>query len=761
MAADWEEIRRLAADFQRAQFAEAAHRLSERNCIEIVTKLIAEKQLEVVHTLDGKEYVTPAQISKEIWDELSVCGGRINIVDLQQIINVDLLHIENRANDIVKSDKAVQLVLGQLINENYLDQLAEEINDKLQETGQVTISELCKAYDLPGDFLTQALSKRLGRIIHGRLDQENRGVIFTEAFVSRHRARIRGLFSAITRPTPVSNLITRYGFQEHLLYSVLEELVNTGRLKGTVVGGRQDKAVFVPDIYARTQSNWVDSFFKQNGYLEFDALYRLGIPDPAGYIKKRYKSTKLLFLRAACVGQEIVDRVEASVDEVISSGSWIDVATLLPSSLSVEDVGILLQQVMRSLNKNSSSLVFSDTIVVSENFLSSCTDLFSDMMKQKAEKEMKNSPVHLITEEDLKQSYVLENSYANKKDKKDERRKKATEGSGSTRGGGGGNAREIKIKKTKKKGRKDADSDEESQTTSTGRNKQLEFHFMSQEEMQDVLKTHLQDCPEELITELAEHLMRPLTKSYQEVVRSVFTSSTSSSGASRRQTMKDLQEEFSNMYNNIRLFEKGTKYFTDETQTNLAKHLLKTVCTDITNLIFNFLASDSMMTTENYSSITSESLEDFLSYLDTAADICDIMVKKGDKKKERQVLFQHRQALIEQLKVTEDPALVLHLTSVLLFQFSTHCMLHAPGRSVPQIINFLSSKIPEDQHSLLIKYQGLVVKQLISQSKKAEQEDDNKTEEEGADTIRKELQEITASVKDLVLRPRKSSVTEE
>ncbi|NXG35276.1 UFL1 ligase, partial [Dromaius novaehollandiae] len=769
-------------------------RLSERNCIEIVTKLIAEKQLEVVHTLDGKEYITPAQISREIRDELHVCGGRVNIVDLQQVINVDLLHIENRANDIVKADKTVQLVLGQLIDESYVDQLAEEVNDKLQETGQVTISELCKAYDLPGDFLTQALSRHLGKIIRGQLDQDNHGVIYTEAFVSRHRARIRGLFSAITRPTPVSNLITRYGFQEHLLYSVLEELVNTGRLKGTVVGGRQDKAVFVPDIYARTQSNWVDSFFKQNGYLEFDALYRLGIPDPAGYIKKRYKSTKLLLLRAACVGQEIVDQVEASVEEAISSGNWIDVATLLPSSLSAEDAGILLQQVMRSFNKHSSGLVFSDTIVVSEKFLSSCVDLFSDLMQQKAEKEMKDNPVNLITEEDLKQASLLENSYANKKDKKDERRKKATEGSGSVRGGGGGNAREIKIKKTKKKGRKDADSDEESQTTSTSlSNKQPEFPFLSQEEIQDVLKTHIEDCPEELITELAGHLIRPLTKSYQEVVRSVFASSTSSSsGASRRQTMKDLQEEFSNLYNNIRLFEKGIKHFTDETQTNLAKHLLKTVCTDITNLIFNFLASHSMMTTENSSAITSEvrtkilgklpedtkgpltklhtslngkSLEDFLSYLDSAADVCDIMVKKGDKKKERQVLFQHRQALIEQLKVTEDPALVLHLTSVLLFQFSTHCMLHAPGRSVPQIINFLSSKIPEDQHSLLVKYQGLVVKQLISQSKRTEQGDGDTTgnpeEEEQADTIRKELQEITTSIKDLVLRPRKSSVTEE
>lgn len=51
-------------------------RLSERNCIEIVAKLIAEKQLEVVHTLDGKEYITPAQISREIRDELYVRGGK-------------------------------------------------------------------------------------------------------------------------------------------------------------------------------------------------------------------------------------------------------------------------------------------------------------------------------------------------------------------------------------------------------------------------------------------------------------------------------------------------------------------------------------------------------------------------------------------------------------------------------------------------------------------------------------------------------------
>lgn len=43
--------------------------------------------------------------------------------------------------------------------------------------------------------------------------------------------------------------------------------MQSGRLQGSVVGGRQDKAVYIPDIYARTQNAWVDSFLQQNGYL--------------------------------------------------------------------------------------------------------------------------------------------------------------------------------------------------------------------------------------------------------------------------------------------------------------------------------------------------------------------------------------------------------------------------------------------------------------------------------------------------------------
>ncbi|XP_055728922.1 E3 UFM1-protein ligase 1-like isoform X1 [Salvelinus fontinalis] len=792
MAAAWEEIRRLAADFQRAQFADTVQRLSERNCIEIVAKLVEEKKLDVVHTLDGKEYITPSQISREIRDELYVHGGRVNIVDLQKVINVDWVHVEARANDIARSDKSVQLVLGQLIDENYLNRVSEEVNDKLQEAGFVNIPELCKNYDLPGDFLTEELSKRLGKVIQGQMDEYNRGVLFTPAFVSRHGARIRGLFSAVTRPTPVGNVIGVYGFQEHLLYSVLEELVNTGRLKGTVVGGRQDKAVYIPDIYSKTQNAWVDSFLKQNGYLEFDSLIRLGIPDPVSYIKKRFKSSKLLFLRAACVGQALVDQVEASVEEAVNSATWADVQPILPSCLSMEDVGIIINEAMRTTNVQSTARVLGDTVVVSEKFISNCLCLFEETMQHKAQKEAKNNPVFLITEDDLKQGAMMtENTAPSKKEKREtERRKKTTEGSGSKGGGGGCNAREVRIRKTKKKGRRDDDSDEETAVTPQNRNKQTEVPFMALEEITAVLEERVCDCPEEILSELAEHLVRPLTKTYQEVVRTVFMSSTSATtGVTKKRSVKDFQEELSNLYNNIRLFEKGTKLFSDETQVHIAKYVLKTVCTDVTNILVNFMAAELMMSAENPNSITNEvrvkilgmfpvetkgplmkvhnslngkTIEDFLNNIEMAVEVCGFMLKKGDKKRERQALFLHRQALIEQLKETEDPALILHLTSVLLFQASTHCMLHAPGRCVPQIIGTLVGRVSEEQHRLLTGYQGLVVKRLVIQSQgKKQGEGENPGEGDEAEAIRKELVSLTSEVKDLVLSQKKTSGTEE
>ena len=70
---DWEEIRRLAADLQRAQLSGSAQRLSERNCIEIVSRLVQAGLVEVIYTADGKEYLTPHQLQR--WEQSMECRG--------------------------------------------------------------------------------------------------------------------------------------------------------------------------------------------------------------------------------------------------------------------------------------------------------------------------------------------------------------------------------------------------------------------------------------------------------------------------------------------------------------------------------------------------------------------------------------------------------------------------------------------------------------------------------------------------------------
>lgn len=85
--------------------------------------------------------------------------GRINLVELSKTLKVDLSHVSARIPEVEKSEAGCTIILGQLINRTYQQTIAEEINDSLQRLGQITISELTKTYDLPGEFLLSVSQK--------------------------------------------------------------------------------------------------------------------------------------------------------------------------------------------------------------------------------------------------------------------------------------------------------------------------------------------------------------------------------------------------------------------------------------------------------------------------------------------------------------------------------------------------------------------------------------------------------------------------
>ena len=210
-----DELLALQAELAAVQKAPSTLKLSEPNVVEVVQKLVDLGMLEVLYTTNGKEYLTPKQLRNEVEDEILAHGGRVNVTDLPPILNVDLPHIERVVERLLKEDGSLQLFQGELITAYHLDAMAEEINQTLQSEGRLTIGELALHYTLTTDFVQRLIEPRLGTAVHAKLSGST---LYTTAYVARHAARIRGVLSAVLRPTSLPQLIREHDFNEALFH---------------------------------------------------------------------------------------------------------------------------------------------------------------------------------------------------------------------------------------------------------------------------------------------------------------------------------------------------------------------------------------------------------------------------------------------------------------------------------------------------------------------------------------------------------------
>ena len=101
--------------------------------------------------------------------------------------------------------------------------------------------------------------------------------------------------------------------------------------------------------------------------------------------------------------------------------------------------------------------------------------------------------------------------------------------------------------------------------------------------------------------------------------------------------------------------------------------------------------------------------------------------------------------------------MALHLASAVLFQHFTHCMVHAPGRCVPQIINFLKDKLTPEHFDKLNHYMTLVMKQLSGSEENVVKNGDEHEEKEEQEekTIKAQLEEGLEEIKRIALELKK------
>jgi hypothetical protein len=155
----------LLGALQATQQAKAVAKLSERNVVELISKL---KQLgilgeELLHTINGKEYITTDRLRADIKAALAQAGGRVELVELPALVGVDLVHCERQVATIIsESAGSVVEAQGELITTQYFDSLAAEVNELLQESGVITLGDLAVQYSLNTELLVSTISSRVG-----------------------------------------------------------------------------------------------------------------------------------------------------------------------------------------------------------------------------------------------------------------------------------------------------------------------------------------------------------------------------------------------------------------------------------------------------------------------------------------------------------------------------------------------------------------------------------------------------------------------
>lgn len=81
--------------------------------------------------------------------------------------------------------------------------------------------------------------------------------ITTKAFLGRQIGQIRGILRAITKPTSVSQLSSKFKLDEVRIKAVIEDLS-----KSDQIAGKTAKGLFIPSSFSGMQNRTVKQFFE-------------------------------------------------------------------------------------------------------------------------------------------------------------------------------------------------------------------------------------------------------------------------------------------------------------------------------------------------------------------------------------------------------------------------------------------------------------------------------------------------------------------
>ncbi|EFH70437.1 hypothetical protein ARALYDRAFT_314357 [Arabidopsis lyrata subsp. lyrata] len=750
-----EELLELQRQFEFAQQVNSSSSLSTSDYqMEMSSnwfrsyKSSASSNLDLLHTVTGKEYITQEQLKKEIASEISKLG-RVSVIDLADTIGVDFISC---AQDVVLSDPELMLVQGEIISQRYSDSIAEEINERLQECSHISVAEL--AGQLQVGIRVAAVKARL-----------EGGQLYTPAYVARVTAMVRGASRGIFVPSNLSFVVDAVA-SNSFFHSIFDRLLKEEEMLGSLRAGTH----WTPSVFAVAQKECVDSFFSQNSYIPYETMQKLGI-SLKPFSSYRYPDGKPL--AAVFIHSSMIEMLDSTTEDAIEQNSWIDSLSVLPASFTSQDANkmLLLCPSVQSALKAEKALILGESYVLSNGFIKG---IYDQIEKEAEAFSIQASNASLI-DHSSKSSESVESIPASTNTDKGSKKKKGKSVSMKTATNETVSDDEEdarpKSKRNQKKGRGSSKLDSKAGGKKESVKAQEGNNFIPPDEwvMKKIVdfvpefEDEGMENPDSILKHLAD-LMRPmLINSLKERRKKIFTEN-----ADRmKRLMENLQKKLDESFLNMQLYEKALELFEDDQSTSvvLHRHLLRTTTATIADTLLHDL--DILNKLKNGTEVGDSKTQDTVlldssertalickfdhysnrvdAFMTTFRDLAEesgLVLKKLDKELERTLLHAYGKCMIldhcfsslgdvlctwdltSQVSTESDPVALLAKVVSLLYIKAHNKALQAPGRAIAAAISHLKDKLDESAYKTLTDYQTATVTLLALMSASTGEEHD-------------------------------------
>lgn len=365
-----EELKQLRAKLMSVQQKPVGNKLSERNVVEILQKLVEKYDLHVIFAMNGKDYITPARLTQEIVKEVQM-EGRVSLLELPSIIGVSIENIENRVSQALSD--SIMLVNGQLLSSFYIDTLCSEINLSLQESGQLSLADLTLKHSLPMQFLKTEIEKRFNKSVFGHFSGSNH--IVTESYITRHLAKLRGYLRSARKPVDLKS------FDPSLVISQVKSLIDSGQVQGKL-----ESSTFTPSSYQNTIWEEIKSQFFINKYIDFDYLRKKSSFLHLDYKEICKKIENGEFFHSSYVHLELIQETSSKISALMQNKPFTDFFDNdFPQCFDEEDIEALCPKGIFTF----SHYLFTEKAV--EQAVSSLNNLISSMVEEVKESKSKKT----------------------------------------------------------------------------------------------------------------------------------------------------------------------------------------------------------------------------------------------------------------------------------------------------------------------------------------------------------------------------------